>query len=569
LKRTHGLLIGLALTVVAVVVLETTGIRGSLTGAATGEGGCAVQEPAAVAVPDELPEDVRVVASEFARPEARPSRPVEGVVSVVPERYVVSLAPGAISSLEPEEGGTVVVGSPAVTEAFGAIEARGIAPAFGEPSKFPTRAAAIGLDRIFVFESSADPAEVLESLYDLEEVEWAEQDVEETVHIDDPYYGYQWHLQQLGLESLWATTDGSGVVVAVLDTGVAAGSDGYASLLPGNDLVDSDDDATDENGHGTHVAGTIAQATDNGVGVAGVAPGASILPVRVLDANGSGYASRTAEGIRWAADNGAQVINMSLGAGAQSLLREAACDYAYEAGVVVVASSGNDSYTDFVSFPAGNDAVIAVGATDINRDIAYYSNQGDQMELSAPGGDVTADHNGDGLADGVVQEAFYTPYGYPWSYYAFQGTSMAAPHVSGVAALLIANGLNSAEDVRAALTSTAEDLGDEGRDTVYGFGLVDPAAALAYVPLTSSSLEIRGLSSRSIGPARALVRWGTPVESSHTVTGDNGYTVEEPSLVRSHRALVRGAPGTTVEFEITSTSADGAVGTATLSVTFP
>ena len=569
MKRTHGLLVGLVLAVVVfVAVFEMTGLRGSLTGAATGTGGggCAVEAPPAVAVPDELPQDVRLIETTFVRPKVRPTKP--GGSAIMAQRFVVSFAPEAFVSPALGDDGVFRLGSRAVDDALGALQTHDLAPAFSNLGQAPERAAAMGLDRIYVFESATDPAEVLASLFQVAEVEWVEPDIMETVHIDDPYYGYQWHLQQLGLESVWATTDGSGVVVAVLDTGVSAGSDGFASLLPGNDLVDGDNDASDEHGHGTHVSGTIAQATDNGVGVAGVAPGASILPVRVLDASGSGYASRTAEGIRWATDNGAQVINMSLGAAAQSSLREAACDYAYEAGVVVVASSGNDSYTEFVSYPAANDAVIAVGATDLNRDIAYYSNQGEQMELSAPGGDATVDHNGDGLGDGVVQETFYLPYNYPWGYYSFQGTSMAAPHVSGVAALLIANGLDSAEVVREALTSTAVDLGGPGRDTVYGYGLVDPAAALAYTSQAPPALEIKGLRSRSVGPARALVRWHTSVPSAHTIAGDNGYTTAETSLFRSHRALVRGAPGTTAEFEVTCTAADGSVGTATLSVTF-
>ena len=569
MNRRSGLLLGLAAVVVIIVVFEVTGLRSSLTGAATGGGGsgCVAQAPPEVSIPDEKPDDVRVIERGFARPEARPQRPTD--VAVVPQRYVVSIAPNAIVSPEVGDDGVFRLGSPSVDAALGEVQARAMSPAFSNLPQARERLSALGLDRIFVFESATDPAEVLDSLYQQVDVEWVEPDVEEKVHVNDPYYGYQWHLLQLGLEDVWGTTAGAGVVVAVLDTGVSANADGYGSLLTGTDLVDSDSDAADEFGHGSHVAGTIAQATDNGIGVAGVAPGASILPVRVLDANGSGYATRTAEGILWAVDNGAQVINMSLGSEGHSTVREAACDYAYDAGVVVVASSGNDYYTDFVCYPAANEAVIAVGATDFNRDIVDYSNQGEQLELCAPGGDTSVDHNGDGYSDGVLQETFWAPEDADWSYYFFQGTSMAAPHVSGVAALLIASGMESPEDVREALTSTAMDLGETGRDSIYGYGIVDPAAALAYTPQTTPSLEIEGLRSRSIGPARALVRWFTSVESSHTVTGDNGYTVEQATLIRSHRALVRGAPGTTAEFEVSCTAADGSVGSATLSVTFP
>ena len=572
MKRRSGLLIGLVVVVVGgIAALELSGVRGSLTGAATGEAsGCVAQAPSTVDIPEEVPEDIRVFEPGMPKGIAPTERP-DGDPEVVPDRYLVSVTSEAKASSGVGDDGAFRLGFPPLDEAFLRLQTRSLQPAFPELGNGTTRAASMGVDRIFAFESSEPRGEILETLYAIDQVEWVEPDVTETVLgvPDDPYYGYQWHLHQLGLETVWDSTDGSGVTVAVLDTGVSAGTDGYRSLLVGIDLVTADGDATDEYGHGTHVAGTIAQASNNGVGVAGVAPGANILPVRVLDAAGYGYASRPAQGIIWAADNGAHVINMSLGSAGHSQTREAACDYAYDAGVVVVASSGNDSYTDFVCYPAANDSVIAVGATDFNREVSYYSNQGAELELAAPGGDATVDNNGDGLADGVLQEAFLVPYDIPWGYVPLQGTSMAAPHVSGVAALLYASGGGSSSEIREALTASAVDLGVTGRDTVYGYGLVDATAALAYSPPSTPELKLKKLKQRPVGPARVMLRWFTPVETTHVVEGANGFTKEEPNLVHVHRALVRGEPGTTVDFEITVTAADGTTGSATLPVEFP
>ena len=369
-------MIGLLVVVVAgIAALELTGVRGSLTGAATGEGGgCVAQAPSTAEVPDELPEDIKVVDQGMPQLATPPERP-DGDGDVVPERYLVSVTSEAVVSAGTGQDGAFKLGFEPLDEAFQRLQTRALQPAFPELGAGTTRAASMGVDRIFAFESSAPPDEVLETLYEIHEVEWVEADIAEKAMAlpDDPHYPYQWHLQQLGLETVWDSTDGSGVTVAVVDTGVSAGSDGFGSLLVGIDLVSGDGDATDQHGHGTHVAGTIAQATNNGVGVAGVAPGASILPVRVLDEDGYGMASRTAQGIIWAADHGAQVINMSLGGEGHSETSEAACDYAFDAGVVVVAASGNDSYTDFVCYPAAYDSVIAVGATDLNRDVSTHA----------------------------------------------------------------------------------------------------------------------------------------------------------------------------------------------------
>ncbi len=307
---------------------------------------------------------------------------------------------------------------------------------------------------------------------------------------NDPYYGLQWHLDNsvyggIHTEEAWDISTGSGVTVAVVDTGITRGTDlADTCFVAGYDFVNDDAFPTDDNGHGTHVAGTVAQSTNNGIGVAGVAYGACLMPVKVLGSTGSGTYADVADGIYFAANNGAQVINLSLGGSAPSDTLEAAVTHAYANGVTVVAAAGNDS-SSVISYPAAYDAyVIAVGATRYDETLAYYSNYGPGLDLVAPGGDVTVDQNGDGYGDGVLQQTFQRTGRsgrVTWGYYFFQGTSMAAPHVAGVAALVIANGnAITPNDVRAVLQETAEDLGPAGFDAIYGHGLIDAASALGY-----------------------------------------------------------------------------------------
>jgi serine protease len=314
---------------------------------------------------------------------------------------------------------------------------------------------------------------------------------------NDPYYKYQWHLDNsvyggIQMEEAWDISTGAGVTVAVVDTGIRKGTDlANTCFVSGYDFVNSDTDPTDDNGHGTHVAGTVAQSTNNGVGVAGVAYKSCLMPVKVLDATGAGTYANVALGIRYAADNGAKVINLSLGGSEPSDTLEGALAYAYGKGVTVVAAAGNDS-SPTLSYPAAYDAyVIAVGATRYDETLAYYSNYGPSLDLVAPGGDLNVDQNGDGYGDGVLQQTFRkTGRVISWGYYFFQGTSMAAPHVSGVAALLIANGNATTQDqVRTALQETAEDLGATGRDDTYGYGLVNAYAALGWTAAKTCSTD--------------------------------------------------------------------------------
>ncbi|MCW8328526.1 S8 family serine peptidase [Photobacterium sp. SDRW27] len=299
---------------------------------------------------------------------------------------------------------------------------------------------------------------------------------------NDPYYStYQWHFSKIEVENAWEVSDGYGVTVAVLDTGLRmGGNDGIGCVEGGTDIAYDDNDPTDGDGHGTHVSGTIAQATNNSTGVAGLAYSSCVMPVKVLDDGGSGSFADIADGIYYAVSNGAGVINMSLGVSARSGLTndpimDAALDHAAANGVVVVAAAGNDSFRKNVSYPAIYPSVIAVGATDYNNALAPYSNRGKGLDIVAPGGNTAADENGDGFADGVLQETFASDG--TWGYYFFQGTSMATPHVSALAAMLLANGIEP-EDVKEAMTSTAQDLGNPGYDNSFGHGLIQPSQAL-------------------------------------------------------------------------------------------
>jgi serine protease len=222
------------------------------------------------------------------------------------------------------------------------------------------------------------------------------------------------------------------------------------------------------------------------------------MPIKVLDADGVGTDLNVANAIKWAADNGARVINLSLGGPSPSTLLQDAVDYAYGKGALVVAASGNDG-VGAVGYPAAYANALAVGAVRYDEDRSYYSNFGAALDLVAPGGDVTVDQDGDEYADGVLQQTFCNP---DWDlddpvwnplgcsstspaqfkYYFFQGTSMATPHVSAVAALLIASGSATTPDaIRAALQGTAKDLGTAGWDQYFGHGLIRAYNALNFV----------------------------------------------------------------------------------------
>ena len=322
---------------------------------------------------------------------------------------------------------------------------------------------------------------------------------------NDTYYMLQWHFDNsvnggVHSEAAWDLSTGSGVTVAVVDTGIAyenfrdprtskrfykAPDLAGTCFVAGYDFVNNDTHPNDDHSHGTHVAGTVAQTTNNSLGVSGLAFNSCLQPVKVLDRNGSGTYANVANGIRFAADNGAKVINLSLGGPSASQTLLDAVAYAYSKGVTIVAAAGNDG-TNVVSYPAAyNDYVIAVGATRFDETLSYYSNYGPSLDVVAPGGDTRVDQNGDGYADGVLQNTFNpnTKKTNDFGYWFFQGTSQATPHVAGLAALLISKGnATIPSNIRTAIQSTADDLGTAGRDDTYGFGLINAPAALNWAP---------------------------------------------------------------------------------------
>jgi hypothetical protein len=297
----------------------------------------------------------------------------------------------------------------------------------------------------------------IESIKNKPGIKYAEPDwiVHATFTPNDPFWDQQWGPAMIKCTKAWDRTKGSkSVKIAIVDTGVDYTHEDLAAnyVSGGYDFVNDDDDPRDDNGHGTHCAGIAAAVMNNNKGIAGVAQ-VSIMAEKVLDADGYGYASDVADGIVHAADSGADIISMSLG-GPGSSTEEDACNYAWNKDVLLVAAAGNDGAPQ-VSYPAGYSSVIAVGAIDSNSKRCSWSNYGDKLELMAPGDAIVSTIPGD-------------------RYEYYSGTSMATPHVAGVAAL--AKSLHpdySNQQIRNLLRSTADDLGDPSKDIYYGYGRVD------------------------------------------------------------------------------------------------
>ena len=304
---------------------------------------------------------------------------------------------------------------------------------------------------------------------------------------NDPQYKFQWHLKQIGMPEAWKLADGNGVIVAVLDTGV--GYENYKNMhvLPDLDgltfvdpynFVDNTTHAGDDHGHGSHVTGTIAQVTNNGIGVAGIARNVKIMPLKVLSAGGSGSVAGIADAIRFAADHGAKVINMSLGGPFPSKELKNAVKYAHDKGVTVVCAAGNESRSK-VGYPAAYPGAVAVAATQFDEATTFYSNYGKDIDIAAPGGNMREDKNGDGMMDGVLQNTIEIGNPTKDGYYGFMGTSMASPHVAGVAALVVGEGVTDPDMVEQILKDTARKPVDQKyvRDR-YGAGIMDAPAAV-------------------------------------------------------------------------------------------
>lgn len=281
---------------------------------------------------------------------------------------------------------------------------------------------------------------------------------------NDPYYTQQWGPQDIHAEGAWDKVDPSQrakVTIAILDTGInATHEDLQANIVPGYNVINNAAPPTDGFGHGTHVAGIAAAITGNGKGIAGIASGCKIMPVKVLDDSGAGDYSTIVNGIKYATDHGAKVINLSLGSPDASQAMQDAVDYATSHDVSVVVAAGNENGP--VSFPANCKGVIAVGAVDSHNQRADFSNYGPELSVVAPGVDILSCYK-----DG------------PSSYTTMSGTSMATPFVTGVVAMVrAANPSLSSADVTKVIDGSATHLGTPGFNNEYGYGLVDAGKAV-------------------------------------------------------------------------------------------
>lgn len=284
---------------------------------------------------------------------------------------------------------------------------------------------------------------------------------------NDPDYGKQWNLRSINIESAWDETKGSGVTVAVIDTGISPIPDlKDTKFVKGYDFVNDKIEAYDDAGHGTHVAGTIAQSTNNNYGVAGIAYEASLMPLKVLGASGGGTVADIAEAIRYAADNQADVINMSLGGAGESQLLEDAINYAHSKGVLIIAAAGNSNQNS-ASYPARYPHVVGVAALDSVGIKAPYSNFGAGVDIAAPGGSE---------AGKILQETINPETGES-IFEGYQGTSMAAPHVAGVAALVKAAGIKEPDEILNVLKQSSRAVKEDPLNH-FGAGHLDAAAAV-------------------------------------------------------------------------------------------
>ncbi|MGA9165408.1 MAG: S8 family serine peptidase [Thiobacillus sp.] len=276
--------------------------------------------------------------------------------------------------------------------------------------------------------------------------------------VTDPSFGSSWDLPKIQAPTAWDTANGSGIVIAILDTGVdSTHPDLAANMVPGWNFYDNNSNTSDVYGHGTMVAGTAAAAANNGTGSAGVAWGAKIMPVRISAPDGTAYWSTIAQAINWAADNGAKVANISFSGLSGSSTIQSAAQYMRSKGGVVIVAAGNSGGLESI---AANDSLLTVSATDSSDVRASFSSYGDYVDLAAPGVSIYTTAKGGGYASA-------------------SGTSFSSPVVAGTAALMLAaNNKLTPTDVDSLLKNTAQDLGTAGIDPYYGSGRVNASAAV-------------------------------------------------------------------------------------------
>jgi len=339
-------------------------------------------------------------------------------------------------------------------------------------------------ERLFIADvAPEDLPRLIAALKNDDRVEHAEENTVYSASFvpDDPRFGEQWSLKMVKATEAWDGATGKGAVVAVIDTGIAYKDFERfkqvedlvgASFVDGYDFVNDRVEALDDHGHGTHVAGTIAQRTNNGKGVAGLAYEATLMPLKVLSASGSGTAADIADAIFFAADNGANVINMSLGGGMPSLTMASAVAYARKKGVVVVCAAGNAA-RGVVEFPAGYPGAFAVSAVGPSGKLAAYSSWGKALSIAAPGGDKQDGGDSAGIVQNTIMPG---KVGVTDMYLSFQGTSMATPHVAAAAALLFSAGITDAGEVERILRDSARKAGEPER---FGAGILDAGSAVA------------------------------------------------------------------------------------------
>lgn len=273
-----------------------------------------------------------------------------------------------------------------------------------------------------------------------------------------------WGVNEIDAEKAWRKTSGKQIRVAVIDTGSGPHPD--LRIWGGASMVDYTDSYNDDHYHGTHVAGIIA-AMDNEFGVVGVAPRARLYAVKVLNGGGSGYVSDVIEGLQWCVKNKMNAVNMSIGTPMNYRTLKLAVEAVNKAGITQIAAAGNNYYGQVI-FPAALPPCLAISATNKNNELAYFSSTGPEIDFSAPGQDVFSTIRRNNIP----------------SYGLLSGTSMATPHVTGTTALIMStpdpnnDGVWSPAEVRERLKKTATDLGDEGRDDLFGYGLVDAQEAV-------------------------------------------------------------------------------------------